>query len=250
MGGIHVVGKERCPECAKRGKDKHGDNLAVYSDGHTYCFSCGYHTASDKLTYVKARLTETEKPDRGSYLPFDADVDFLADAIRYLAQYELDYSDIIKNKLLWSKYYGRILFPVYSNEHVLLLWQARSIINDQQPKWLNFGDVTKVLSIKNFNGTTPVILVEDQISQMKLAKAGFSCCCLFGSQNYKTLFNKLHDAGVKELVYWLDPDKRIESIRMKREAELNGFKASAVISYDCDPKDVSLEKLNEIQSWR
>lgn len=34
------VRSERCPNCAAQHKDRKGDNLAVYDDGSTYCFSC------------------------------------------------------------------------------------------------------------------------------------------------------------------------------------------------------------------
>ena len=37
-----VIGKARCPECAKKGDDTAGDNLALYSNGGEHCFSCGY----------------------------------------------------------------------------------------------------------------------------------------------------------------------------------------------------------------
>jgi twinkle protein len=33
---------EQCPDCASRGRDTAKDNLAVYDDGHSYCFACGY----------------------------------------------------------------------------------------------------------------------------------------------------------------------------------------------------------------
>jgi twinkle protein len=36
--------KEQCPQCADKGEDTHKDNLGVFDDGHTHCFSCSYHT--------------------------------------------------------------------------------------------------------------------------------------------------------------------------------------------------------------
>ena len=38
-----VIRKEQCSTCAKKGKDTSKDNLAVYDDGQTHCFSCGEH---------------------------------------------------------------------------------------------------------------------------------------------------------------------------------------------------------------
>ena len=45
----HVIRKEACPECRSIGNDRSGDNLAVYSDGHTYCFSVVTLVAVKKL---------------------------------------------------------------------------------------------------------------------------------------------------------------------------------------------------------
>lgn len=49
-----VIRKEQCPRCARAGRDRKGDNLAVYDDESCHCFSCG-HT----------RLSEAEKERRG-----------------------------------------------------------------------------------------------------------------------------------------------------------------------------------------
>ena len=35
-----VIEKKQCPNCASKGGDKNEDNLAVYDDGHTYCYKC------------------------------------------------------------------------------------------------------------------------------------------------------------------------------------------------------------------
>ena len=41
-----------CPNCRSKGKDKHKDNLAVYDDGHTYCFSCGTYTPGNIISKI------------------------------------------------------------------------------------------------------------------------------------------------------------------------------------------------------
>ncbi|ANS05490.1 DNA primase [uncultured phage_Deep1-GF2-KM23-C739] len=38
---------EQCPECRTNHRDNAGDNLAMYSDGHGYCFSCHYFEKSE-----------------------------------------------------------------------------------------------------------------------------------------------------------------------------------------------------------
>jgi len=44
-----LVRRERCPACEKNGRDNSGDNLAIYDDGHSYCYSCGYREGKGGL---------------------------------------------------------------------------------------------------------------------------------------------------------------------------------------------------------
>ena len=39
---------EQCPECRSRNRDNTGDNLARYSDGHGFCFSCHHFEKSEE----------------------------------------------------------------------------------------------------------------------------------------------------------------------------------------------------------
>jgi len=41
-----LISKQQCPLCADIGKDTTGNGLAVYDDGHTYCFKCDTHSQS------------------------------------------------------------------------------------------------------------------------------------------------------------------------------------------------------------
>ena len=45
-----VIERERCPSCATAGRDTSRDNLAVYDDGHKYCFSCEYYESGNMKT--------------------------------------------------------------------------------------------------------------------------------------------------------------------------------------------------------
>ena len=38
-----VISRDRCPACAAKGEDTKGDNLAVYDDGHKFCYACKYY---------------------------------------------------------------------------------------------------------------------------------------------------------------------------------------------------------------
>lgn len=52
-----VVNKTQCPACAQHGRDNGCDNLAVYDDGHKYCFACQHYENGEEIT-----MTETNKP--------------------------------------------------------------------------------------------------------------------------------------------------------------------------------------------
>ena len=45
-----VVSRARCPQCAVRGLDTSEDNLAIYNDGHKYCYGCGYYERNGNMT--------------------------------------------------------------------------------------------------------------------------------------------------------------------------------------------------------
>lgn len=42
-----LIGREPCPECTSSGRDRSGDNLAIYDDGHKYCYACNYYEGSN-----------------------------------------------------------------------------------------------------------------------------------------------------------------------------------------------------------
>jgi len=55
---VRVLKRTACPRCRENGKDRSGNNLVTYEDGHSYCFACGY-TVGMKTTKVNFDLSET-----------------------------------------------------------------------------------------------------------------------------------------------------------------------------------------------
>ena len=56
-----VIKKTACPKCRARGADRSGNNLAVYDDGHTYCYSCNEYKAGNGSTTNVTTLKPTRK---------------------------------------------------------------------------------------------------------------------------------------------------------------------------------------------
>ena len=58
-----LLRKEQCPNCAATGGDTSMDNLAVYSDGQTHCYSCNEHAFSDKKQDSAEKIIPSTKKD-------------------------------------------------------------------------------------------------------------------------------------------------------------------------------------------
>lgn len=57
-----LLHREQCPVCASHGRDNSKDNLAVYDDGHSYCYACNYTTGNslDDIKYTFEHLAHRE----------------------------------------------------------------------------------------------------------------------------------------------------------------------------------------------
>lgn len=44
----NLIGMSACPKCRENNRDKKGNNLGSYDDGHFYCFACGYYKWDSK----------------------------------------------------------------------------------------------------------------------------------------------------------------------------------------------------------
>ena len=47
-----IVKHEACEKCREEGRDRTGDNRAVYADGGYFCFACG-DSKSGRVTFKK-----------------------------------------------------------------------------------------------------------------------------------------------------------------------------------------------------
>lgn len=252
-----VVRHEACPACRKNGKDRRGDNLGVYSDGSTYCFSCGFKALIQPSRQAQSLgvgnlLPSIYKPRREAInasitLPEDINLNFPLSALEWVSQYELNRNDLNEHKVVWSDLYSRLIFPYYATTKSHLLgWQGRYFGEDcERPKWYSRGDLGSIYHIlgdKSKNST--ITLVEDIISAIKISKVGHKAMPLFGSHiNSKRLHNlKLL---CNQINIWLDPDKRIESVKFAEHSLIIGLPCEVIFS-EKDPKEESFGRITEI----
>ena len=235
-----VVGHERCPACAKLGKDRHGDNLAVYEDGGEHCFSCGYHYSAEKrpnVPYLEGSPKEgpTSVASDAPSLPYDVTSEIDPRASLWLRECGLTMRDVVEHRILWSPSWERLIFPVGD------CWQGRYFGSDpKKAKWFTKGDIHNVIYKL---GTGPeVVLVEDILSAIRVSKFS-SCICLFGSALPSMWISRMGFLGSRFAV-WLDFDKRVHSIQLCKRLQNLGFQARSIITLK-DPKNLTDEEIQK-----
>jgi len=231
----HVIRKEACPECRKIGNDRSGDNLAVYSDGHSHCYRCGYHSNRTRVTN-----TTTSSLSHTIVLPADVTTELPYEARQWLNKYELTRLDISRNHVMWSEKYSRIVFP-YFNETELLAWQGRYIGEDKtKAKWFSQGKIHEIIHPLQVH-QRQAVLVEDIVSAIKVSKI-CGAIPIFGSSVSTKQILRLKSI-VDEVWFWLDPDMRGKSLKLAHISNTLGLTAHTIFS-DKDPKEHSHEEIS------
>ena len=238
----YVIGKERCPECAKLGNDTRGDNLVIYND-HKYCFGCGYHTR-DNFKPNFSPKTITSEAD-SYYMPADisTDIDFKAMAwLQKECHFTID--DIISNTILWSVMYKWLIFPVNLNGQTLG-FQARNFNEAKNYKWYTKFNKKDLLKIYSKTETVQsLVLVEDIISAIRVGNIT-PCAPIFGARISDNFLLKIKRLPVSNLVIWLDADKRREALQYAKRARDFGINTTC-ISTRIDPKAHTNQQLKEL----
>jgi len=238
----YLLHTERCPQCARVGHDRSGNNLAVYSDGHSYCYCCGWLSGSDILSSYLHK-NDVKQRQHEVYLPSDCDTTYPAKAIQWMGQYELDKYTMLSHNLLWSEQQQRLIFPVYDSKG-LQMWCGRYFGQAKEPKWKIIGDKSKVDYILGVGDK--LVIVEDVVSAIKLSKY-YRAMPIFGSFIGNIRFKRLKTMleSTDKVFIWLDPDKRKEAIIEQRRASLLGLDCHVIIS-EKDPKEEDYEKFRRI----
>ena len=61
MNDSKVVERKQCPACASQGNDSKEDNLAVYDDGHAYCFACTHYEKGEDSYMTNVKVENINK---------------------------------------------------------------------------------------------------------------------------------------------------------------------------------------------
>lgn len=220
-----------CSNCGSR------DNVAIYSDGSSYCFGCG-DTGKSKI----AKWFIAEEETKRVLLPEDVTLLTSGVGFDWVTQYELTPKDIVKNNILWSESRQQVIYPWYDSTGVLLAYQARNFIRDEKHrKYFSQGNLNDLLPIyQSVPSSDTLVLVEDVISAIKISHFKDSMPCL-SSQVPTLKLNRL--AGLyKAFLIWLDHDMYKNAMKMQEKLELLGCKASVILT-EKDPKELPYDEI-------
>jgi len=238
------IGYEPCPSCRKRGADRAGDNLGMYSDGSGHCWSCGYHL-HPKFT-LKLFNEEPEDATEKAVLPADFTRDVPAEGWKWLLQYGLGWK-YWSPFVGWSEAHQRLVFTVGEPTGFSVgrfLGDAEAF--DRPPrKWYVWGNSHERAHVVGYGTTGPVtVVVEDLISAHKVGQVT-PCIPLFGTRVFASAVATLRNIGLPVLM-WLDKDQENHAVkRADQLAMLTGL-AVRYVSTDSDPKCLTSSKIGEI----
>lgn len=244
---------EYCPFCEQTVR---GKGFVVTRTRHgyfAYCFRCHEHTTTRKggLSPLQVRnlLTQSHTERTVSTevvaLPDDFTSEIPNIGLLWLRTYGVTDEEIHRHNFGFSPRLNRLILPVYSNGE-LMYWQGRKLdVNDTaSPKYLNLRANRQGTFFCIFDkDEETTILVEDILSAIAVARAGFKSVALLGSFVGPDLFPVLPTKCVR---VWLDPDKRKDAVKFAAKLRANGFQSSAVVLPTKDPKEYSPEEIQEI----
>lgn len=219
-----------------------------------YCHKCKDCVHIDKsglpLSKVKEllKLRQQVAPSEQNILrkvvtlPADFTSDIPEPGLFWLEQYGVTPQERQRFCIGYSESLNRVILPVFEGDE-LVYWQGRRLSADKvEPKYINVRASSRdgiYFKIRTANSDLTVI-VEDILSAIAVARAGYSTLALLGSYANHSLRNHLTTERVK---FWLDTDKRKESIKFSKTLRANGFTCSSVLLHTKDPKEYSTEEI-------
>ena len=216
-----------CPKCGSR------DNLGEYDD-HYYCFGCKYYKIKDDIQSIRARICNKNKLEQETEMLGNFG-EIPQKAMKWLLSYGISQEDINEFGIKWD----------VKNQLLVLLdtikyWQGRSF-DKHKPKYMSSG--VKPFTIYGKGDT--LVLVEDIVSAMRICRTREFCSApLLGSSMSYDFENEIVNR-FKTVLVWLDRDKAINALRIKRKLQQRGVDSRVIVT-DNDPKEYSK---GEILEW-
>lgn len=219
------MARNQCPDCQSR------SGLAEYQDG-TFCHSCKKYTPGGAMVPRPERIPAKIPEYAGNEMP--------KQALEWLQRYFGDQAEgMIGQDIYWGSN-QRIVFKYRESA-----WM-RSIDPEVKPKWLFSGDRDLVWWYRK--GTDSVVLTEDVVSAYKVADV-MDSIALGGTHLKQSALSFILEHGYKNVYIMLDGDKAGQDAAYKIHKKLGLYVNRHVIKVRRDPKEHSLEELQEILGY-
>jgi len=217
-----LVKSTRCPRCASKGGDKSGNNLAIYSDGHEWCYACGFYKPANIVDKYIDRKNTPIRTDR-----FNPSNVFDVRGIKWLKQYGLSNQEIQDN-FFWDDT-GYCVF------NGVMFHNGRNF-NGVGPKYKTKGSIKGnevIFRSSSERLLSSCVIVEDAISAIKVSRV-CDAVAIHNAVIPLELLIKLSRL-YKNLFIWLDKDKSKEMLGEANKASPY-FDSVRVVFSDLDPK--------------
>lgn len=247
---------EPCPRCRHGGNDSRGDNLVIYPDESSHCFSCGYHRSPSYRGPNESLARKTNKAleeiNGATVLPADFSRDVDPAGWRWLLQYGLALSYWKEQGVGYSETHGRLIFPVPGRAPHFSIGRLIKTNEGEEgkhiPKWKVWGNCHS--HAERIGTGKTIVLVEDLLSAHKVAATGqASVFPLFGTVVHPAHIKALVEAsrGLDEPIrLWLDHDQQMYTKNKALRLQLLLNFPVNVIHTKEDPKSLTLNEIKEI----
>lgn len=214
-----------------------------------HCFKCKQHPYEAKgersLRDLKREREElAAMQDKTIRIPRDFTFDIPTQAAWFL-KYGISFDDAEHYNFGYSKFFDRVIIPVWDEADVLRAVQMRDYTGKNPPKWLSSSVKGKPATYYTHPLTdNPMIVVtEDIISAIKVGKVT-PAISIVGS-DIGDIRASQYVARWSKIVIWLDGDKagRLGAIDMEKQLLLQGATEVYRVRTPLDPKCYSLTEI-------
>jgi hypothetical protein len=248
-----------CPKCKSR------DNLAEFSDGHEWCFGCGYYKPPEWSLDRARQKEEKGGADAGNYFGIDpGSCDTLPeDAYKWLKKYGITEEEVVRYDVGYDRKRDLLCFPLKEESGRIAAYTCRNFGPDRDKrKTLTFGSLSHPVIIASPEAAKNIgVFVEDIISAIKVGRS-FEAYPVLGSniplESLRWAQKRLlgpsgyHPSleGIPEppgVGIWLDRDMHGKAHRFSRRLNaVAGFDLGFPVFTHKDPKEYGTEEIKKI----
>lgn len=196
------------------------------------------------LSGLKRQAKDIEEKKAFISLPYDVTKVIPMNALLWLAKYHVTSEEIKAYNINYSPYFERLILPVYDRHGRLVYWQGRYFGKDSSgthPKYYNTRSSRGEIWFDTGGDSNIIVVVEDILSALSVARAGYRAFALLGSYVSDNLIRKLQSEG-KQVCVWLDLDKQCASMQYTKRLNVFGVVAKTIVTPE-DPKEYLPERI-------